>query len=111
MPVHYVYLVISVVSEVIGTSALQASEQFSKFWPSMLVIAGFGGSFFFLTLTLKYMPIGITYALASSLGIIAVAVVGLFLFEQTLDWAAILGLSFIVIGIVIINLVSTTAVH
>ncbi len=111
MPPHYIYLAASVISEALGTSALQASQQFTKFWPSLLVILGFGASFYFLTLTLKYMPVGITYALASGLGIVAVAVAGLVLFGQRLDWAALAGMALIIAGVAVINLLSDTAVH
>ena len=108
---HYVYLVISVISEAVGYSALNASQQFSKLWPSLLVIAGFAGSFYFLTLVLKTLPMGITYALASALGIIVVALAGILFFGQTLDLAAVIGLGFIVTGMVIINAFSNMALH
>lgn len=108
---HYVYLVISVISEAVGYSALNASQQFSKLWPCLLVIAGFAGSFYFLTLVLKTLPMGITYALASALGIIVVALAGILFFGQTLDLAAVIGLGFIVTGMVIINAFSNMALH
>ena len=108
---HYVYLVISVISEAVGYSALNASQQFSKLWPSLLVIAGFAGSFYFLTLVLKTLPMGITYALASALGIIVVALAGVLFFGQTLDLAAVIGLGFIITGMVIINAFSNMALH
>lgn len=111
MPTHYLYLIASVIAEAIGYSALNASAQFTKLWPSLLVIAGLGGSFYFLALALNYMPLGITYALASGLGIIAVALAGVFLFGQQLDLAAGIGLGLIVAGIVVINALSDFAVH
>ncbi|WP_421724374.1 DMT family transporter [Bauldia sp.] len=111
MPVHYLYLVASVLAEAVGYSALNASAQFSRLWPTLLVIAGFGGSFYFLTLALKYMPMGITYALASGLGIIVVALAGIFIFGQKLDLAAVVGLALIIAGMVVINALSDFAVH
>lgn len=111
MPTHYIYLIASVIAEAVGYSALNASAQFTKFWPSLLVIAGLGGSFYFLTLALNYMPLGITYAMASGLGIIVVALAGIVVFEQRLDLAAGVGLALIVAGIVVINALSDFAVH
>ncbi|MCE8005707.1 multidrug efflux SMR transporter [Aestuariivita sp.] len=111
MPTHYIYLTASVIAETIGYSALNASAQFTKFWPSLLVILGMGGSFYFLTLTLKYMPLGITYALASGLGIVAVALVGVVVFGQRLDLAAVIGLALIIAGMGIINVLSDFSVH
>ena len=111
MPMPYIYLVASVIAETIGYSALNASAQFSRLWPSLVVIAGLGSSFYFLTLALKYMPLGITYAAASGLGVIFVAIAGVVVFGQKLDLAAIIGLAFIVAGIVIINALSDFALH
>lgn len=111
MPTHYLYLIASVIAEAVGYSALNASAQFTKFWPSLLVIAGLGGSFYFLTLALQYMPLGITYALASGLGVIMVALAGMVFFGQRLDFAAAAGLALIVAGIVVINAFSDFAVH
>lgn len=111
MPAHYVYLSLSVLGEALATMSLQASAQFTKMVPTLLMIAGYAASFYFLALTLKYMPVGITYALASGLGIVAVAVGGLMIFGQRLDWPAIAGIGLIVAGLVVINLFSETAVH
>ena len=111
MPTHYLYLLASVVAEAVGYSALNASAQFTRLWPSLLVIMGLGGSFYFLTLALKYMPLGITYALASGLGIIVVALAGIFVFGQRLDLAAVVGLALIIAGMVVINALSDFAVH
>ena len=111
MPTPYVYLVASVITEAIGYSALNASAQFTRLWPSVLVIVGLGSSFYFLTLALKYMPLGITYAVASGLGVVFVAIAGVLVFGQRLDLAAIVGLALIIAGIVIINALSDFAVH
>lgn len=111
MPIHYLYLFASVIAEAIGFSALNASAQFTRFWPSVLVVAGLGGSFYFLTLALNYMPVGITYAMASGFGIIFVALIGVVVFGQRLDLAAVVGLGLIIAGVVVINALSDFAVH
>jgi len=111
LPSHYLYLLASVIAEAIGYSALNASGQFTRFWPSVLVIAGFAGSFYFLTLALKVLPLGITYALASGLGVVVVALAGVALFGQRLDLAAVVGLGLIIAGIAVINMLSDFALH
>lgn len=108
---HYLYLIASVITEAVGYSALNASAQMTRLWPTLLVLAGFGSSFYFLTLALKYMPLGITYALASGLGIIVVVLAGLIFFGQRLDFAALAGLALITAGIIVINTMSDFAVH
>lgn len=111
MPIHYVYLFFAVLAETIGTTALQASQQFSKFWPSVLVVVAYGVAFFLLGLALKYMPVGIAYAIWSGLGIVLISGIGFIVFGQTLDLPALLGLSLIILGILIIHLFSATAGH
>ncbi len=109
MPVHYIYLILAVVSETIGTSALQASQQFTKLVPSVLTVVGYAVSFYFLSLTLRFMPVGIVYAIWSGLGIVLIAIIGRLVFQQRLDWPAVLGMAFIILGIVIIQLFSKSA--
>lgn len=111
MPMHYIYLVIAIVAETIGTTALQASEQFSRLWPSILVVVAYGISFFMMALALKFMPVGIVYAIWSGLGIVLIAIIGFLMFGQRLDLPALLGLSLIILGILIIHLFSKSAVH
>jgi small multidrug resistance pump len=111
MPVAYVYLVLAVIFETIGTSALQASAQFTKFWPTVLIVVGYGVAFYFLGLTLKFIPVGIAYALWSGLGIVLISAIGLVVFGQKLDFAAILGMAMILIGIGIIHLFSGSSGH
>ncbi|NOD83373.1 MULTISPECIES: SMR family transporter [unclassified Ruegeria] len=111
MPQAYLYLMLAVVAETIGTTALQASQQFTRFWPSVLVVVGYGVAFYLMALTLKYMPVGIVYAIWSGLGIFLIAVIGFIVFGQRLDWPAILGLTLILSGILIIHLFSKTAGH
>ncbi|GGX62708.1 multidrug transporter [Tateyamaria omphalii] len=111
MPLHYVYLVLAVAAETIGTTALQASNQFTRMGPTLLVVLAYGVAFYFLGIALKYIPVGIAYALWSGLGIVLIALIGFAVFGQVLDLAAILGLGLIITGIVVIQLFSTTATH
>jgi small multidrug resistance pump len=107
MPVHYIYLIIAVICETFGTACLKSSNEFTKLWPSLGVVIGFAGAFYFLALTLRYMPIGVVYAIWSGLGIIFITLIGLFFFKQSLDAAAYIGMGFIIMGVVIINMFSS----
>ncbi len=104
----YLYLAIAIITEVAGTSALKASEEFSRLIPSIIVVLGYGASFYFMTLVLRVIPIGITYAVWSGIGIVLVAIVGLFFYKQTPDIPAIIGMGLIISGVVIIHLFSKT---
>ena len=111
MPIHYVYLILAVLAETIGTTALQASNQFSRFWPSCLVILSYAIAFYLLALTLRFMPVGVAYAIWSGLGIIFISLIGYIAFGQKLDLAAVLGLGLIITGILIVHLFSKAAAH
>lgn len=111
MPVHYVYLFIAIIAETIGTTALQASQQFTRLGPSVLVVLFYGTSFYFMAMALKVMPVGIVYAIWSGLGIVAIASIGFVVFGQRLDVPAIIGLLLIITGILVIHLFSETAGH
>ena len=111
MPLHVVYLFFAVLAETIGTTALQASQQFTRLGPSIIVVVSYAIAFYLLSLTLKTMPVGIMYAIWSGLGIVLIAGIGLIVFGQRLDWPAILGIGLILAGIVIINLFSKSTVH
>lgn len=111
MPTHYLYLVAAIFAETIGTTALQASAQFTRLWPSVLVVIAYGLSFYLLSQTLRLMPVGIVYAIWSGLGIVLIAAIGLLIFGQRLDWPAVLGMCLIVGGILVIHLFSKTASH
>lgn len=107
----YLYLTIAIVAEVAATSALKASAEFTRLWPSLIVVIGYGVAFYFLTLTLRTIPVGVTYALWSGLGIVLVTIVGIFLYRQVPDLPAILGMGLIVAGVLVINLFSRTVGH
>ncbi|MGI3164712.1 DMT family transporter [Pseudooceanicola sp. 200-1SW] len=110
MPV-YLTLIIAVALETIGTSALQASQQFTRLVPAVLTVLAYAGSFYFLSLTLRHMPVGVVYALWSGMGIVFIALIGYFVFGQRLDLPAILGMLMIGGGIAVIQLFSNTAPH
>ena len=111
MPVHYIYLTIAVITETIGTAAIQASEQFTRFWPSTLIVVAYITSFYFMSLTLKYMQVSVVYAIWSGLGIVLIAVIGWLVFKQTLDAGALAGMALIIAGVIVINLFSNSATH
>lgn len=106
---NWVYLVFAVIAEVIGTSALKQSEGFSKLWPSVIVIVGFGFAFYFLSLTMRTIPIGITYAVWSGLGIVLISLIGWFYFGEKLDLPALIGIGLIGAGIVVMNVFSSVS--
>jgi len=107
----YLILFLAIAAETVGTTALQASQQFTRLWPSILVVIAYGVSFWLLSLTLKTMPVGIVYAIWSGLGIVLIALIGLTVFGQRLDLPAILGMGLILSGILVIHLFSNTAPH
>lgn len=107
----YLYLAIAIIAEVIGTSALKASEGFSKLIPSAIVVVAFAVAFYFLSLVLKSIPMGVAYAIWSGLGIVLISVVGLVLFSQKLDLAAIIGILLIISGVVVMNVFSSSVSH
>lgn len=111
MPHHYLLLFLAVAAETIGTTALQASQQFTRLGPSVIVVVAYGAAFYLLALALKYMPVGVLYAVWSGLGIVLIAIIGWVVFRQSLDLAAVIGIAMIIAGIAIIQLFSSTATH
>ncbi|MDP6968597.1 MAG: multidrug efflux SMR transporter [Gammaproteobacteria bacterium] len=104
---YWIFLLIAVASEVVGTSFLKTSEGFTKLGPSLAVVVGYGLSFYFLSLTLKVLPVGIAYAVWSGLGIVFISLIGRYIFGQQLDWPAIIGITFILAGVLIMQIFST----
>ncbi len=107
----YLYLSLAIVAEVIGTSALKASEEFTRFWPSVAVVFGYCTAFYFLSLVLKTIDIGVAYAIWGGAGIALIALVGAVVFKQVPDAPAMIGMGLIIAGIVVIQLFSKTAGH
>ena len=101
----------AVVSEVTATTALKFSEGFTKLVPSLVVVVGYGLSFYLLSLSLKVIPIGTAYALWSGIGIVLTVIVGAILWHEQMDWARGIGIALIISGILIINLFSKVAAH
>lgn len=107
----YAALGAAIVLEVVGTTFLQKSEQFTKMVPTLMMATCYLCAFFFLSLVLKTIPVGLAYAIWSGLGIVLISTVAYFVFGQTLDTAAIVGLGFIVVGVVIVNVFSKSVAH
>lgn len=107
----YGLLFAAIVLEVIGTTALQLSQQFTRIGPTVLVVACYAAAFYCLSLTLKSIPVGIAYAIWSALGIVLISSVGLIFFKQRLDPPAIVGLGLIISGVVVVNLFSKSVSH
>ncbi len=108
---HYVYLVLAVICEVIATSSLKAAEGFTRLGPSLVVALGYGMSFYLLSLIVQSMPVGIVYAVWSGTGIVLVAIVGAVWLKQTPDAPAIIGMGLIMAGVIVVNLFSKTVSH
>lgn len=105
----YIYLLIAILSEVTATTALKASDQFTRLWPSVIVVLGYASAFYFMSLTLRSIPVGISYAIWSGVGIILISITGYFFYHQKLDTPAMIGMAFIIAGVLIINLFSKSA--
>ena len=108
---QWVFLAIAIVSEVAATSALKSSEGFTRLLPSLLVVAGYGAAFYFLSLTLRSIPVGVAYAVWSGAGMALISVVAWIFLDQKLDAPAILGIVLIAAGVVVMNVFSRTLVH
>ncbi|MBI5943783.1 MAG: multidrug efflux SMR transporter [Chloroflexi bacterium] len=101
----------AVVSEVTATTALKFSEGFTKLVPSLVVVVGYGLSFYLLSLSLNVIPIGTAYALWSGIGIVLTVIAGVILWREQMDWARAIGIALIIMGILVINLFSKAAAH
>lgn len=111
MNTGYLYLAVAIAAEVIATSALKASDGFTKTGPSIVVAAGYGIAFYFLSLVLKTVPVGVAYAIWSGVGIVLIAAIGWLFMKQHLDAGAIAGIGLIVAGVLVIQLFSKSAAH
>ncbi len=108
---NWLILAMAICAEVVATSALKASEGFSRLIPSILVVIGYAISFYLLSLTLKVIPIGITYAIWSGVGVVLISLAGWYFYGQKLDLASIIGITLIVSGVMVLNLFSSVKVH
>lgn len=107
----YLFLFVAIVFETLATSALKGSEQFTKLFPSILAVIGYIFAFYFLSMTLKTIPVGVAYAIWAGVGIVLISIVGIFAFKQIPDLPAIIGMLLIIAGVVVINLFSKTSAH
>ncbi|MYM63888.1 multidrug efflux SMR transporter [Pseudomaricurvus sp. HS19] len=107
----YVWLTVAIVAEVIATTALKASAEFTRPGPSLIVVVGYAIAFYCLSVVLKTIPVGIAYAIWSGLGIVLITGLGYLLYQQTLDLPALVGMGLIIAGVGVINLFSGSVVH
>lgn len=102
---------LAILAEVIATSALKASSGFSQLLPSVIVVIGYGVAFYCLSLTLRQIPLGVAYAVWSGAGTALIALIGVVVYRQKLDPAAVLGICLIVAGVLVLNLFSKSSAH
>ena len=107
----WLLLAIAIVAEVVGTSALKASEGFTRLGPSVVVVLGYSVAFYCLSLVLRSIPVGVAYAIWSGLGIVLITLVAWVIYDQTIDLAAVLGMGLIIAGVLVLNLFSKAAAH
>ncbi len=107
----YSFLGLAIVCEVIGTTALKASDTFTRLGPTVLTVAAFVAAFFFMSLALRVLPTGIAYAVWSGVGIVLISIISWFWFRQTLDAGALAGMALIIAGVVVINVFSRSTAH
>jgi small multidrug resistance pump len=107
----YIYLALAIFAEMVATSALKASEEFTKLIPSMVVLIGYGVAFYFMTLVLRTLPVGITYAIWSGVGIVLIAIVGAIFYKEIPDLPAVIGMGLIIAGVIVIYLFSKNVAH
>jgi len=107
----WLLLAAAIVAEVIGTTAMKASDGFTRLWPSLVVAVGYGVAVFCLSLVQKTIPVGITYAVWSGLGIVLITVAAWWVYGQTIDTAGLIGMGLILAGVVVLNVFSDTKTH
>lgn len=107
----WLQLLLAIVAEVVATSALKASDGFTRLWPAVIVVVGYSVSFYCLSLVLKTIPVGITYAVWSGLGIVLITLAAWWLYGQTIDTAGLVGMGLILAGVVVLNVFSRSGSH
>lgn len=110
-PMAYFYLLLAIICEVVSTSFLKASDEFRRLIPSIIVILGYIGAFYFMTLSMRKLTVGTVYATWSGLGIVLVALVGVIFYKEKVDLAGMIGMGLIIAGVLVINLLSKTHSH
>lgn len=106
---HIIFLIVAILFEILATSLLKVSDQFTKLVPTVISIVAYIIAFYLLSLSLKVLPVGVAYAIWSGVGIVFISLIGYFFFKQSLDLAAIIGIAFIVTGVLIVNVFSKTS--
>jgi small multidrug resistance pump len=108
---NWLYLAIAIAAEVVATSALKASAGFTRWGPALLTVVGYSVAFYCLALTLRTIPVGVAYAIWSGAGIVAISLIGYFVFKQALDTPAMIGIGLIVAGVLVLNIFSRSTAH
>ena len=108
---YLLFLIIAIFCEVFATTSLKACEGFTKLWPSIFVVIGYGLSFYFFSLCVQHMNLGVAYAIWAGVGILFVTISSIVIFKQKLDLPAIIGIIFILSGVLIVNLFSKSLLH
>jgi small multidrug resistance pump len=108
---HWVAIALAILAEVIATTALKASDEFTRLIPTLIVVVGYGIAFYLMTISLRVLPVGIMYAIWSGLGIVLISVIGWVVYKQVLDVPAMIGMGLIIAGVVVINVFSTSVGH
>ena len=108
---NYLFLALAILAEAVATTALKMSEQFTRLLPSAVVVIGYAAAFYFLSLSLRTIPVGVAYAVWSAVGIVLITVVGAVMFRQVPDLPAIAGMLLIIAGVAVINLFSKMSAH
>ncbi|QDZ02481.1 multidrug efflux SMR transporter [Nitratireductor mangrovi] len=108
---NYLFLSVAIVFEVLATTALKQSDGLTRLWPSLATVVGYALAFYFLSLPLRVLPVGVVYAVWSGVGIVFITAIGWLWFRQSLDVAAVAGIVLIIAGVLVINLFSKTLAH
>jgi small multidrug resistance pump len=108
---NWLCLALAIVLEVVATTALKASDGFTRLMPSVVVVLGYAVAFYLLSLTLRSMPVGVVYAVWSGVGVVLITLVGWLLFAQKLDAPALIGIALISAGVIVLNFFSKSVAH
>ncbi|MDE0870147.1 MAG: SMR family transporter [Candidatus Poseidoniaceae archaeon] len=108
---RWILLSLAILSEVVATSSLKSTEGFTRLWPSMIVLIGYCAAFYFLSLTLDTIPIGVAYAVWSGIGVAAIALISVMFFDQRLDTPALVGMGLIIAGVVVLRVFSNATIE